>query len=70
MKASFVVPLILKGKGTIPVSRPLLYVRTVGKVNSQIFLFFLKNVVNIAILELEPVPNESPGNFTYYRGTL
>ena len=37
--------------------------------DTNIFVF-LKKVVNIAILKLRPVPNESPGNFTYYRGIL
>ena len=43
---------------------------TVGKICTPIFSFFLKNVVNIAILELGLVPNESPGKSTYYRGFL
>ena len=36
----------------------------------QYFRFFEKELsnVNIAILELGPVSNESPGNFTFYRG--
>ena len=36
--------------------------RRVGKIYTPIFSFFRKKVVNIAI------SNESPGNFTFYRG--
>ena len=43
---------------------------TVGKIYTPIFSFYRKRVVNITILELGPVPNESPGNCTYYRGIL
>ena len=49
---------------------PTYNIRTVCKIYTPIFTFFQKRVVNIAILELGPVPNESPGNFTYYRGIL
>ena len=41
---------------------------TVGIIYTPIFSFLRKRVVNIAILELGPVSNESPGNFTLYRG--
>ena len=34
----------------------------------QYFCFFEKKVVNIAFLELKPLSNEKPGNFTIYRG--
>ena len=40
------------------------------KSRHQHFRFFSKKIVNIAILELSLVPNESPGNFTYYKGVL
>ena len=40
------------------------------KSRHQHFRFFSKKVVNNAILELGLVPNESPGNFTYYKGVL
>ena len=40
------------------------------KSRRQYFRFFGKKIANIAIVELGPVPNESPGNFTYYRGIL
>ena len=43
---------------------------TVGKIYTPIFTFFSKKVVNIAILELGLVSNESPCNSTYYRGIL
>ena len=42
--------------------------RTVGKIYTLIFSFFRKRVVNIMILDLRPVSNESPVNFTFYRG--
>ena len=38
----------------------------VDKIYTTIFSFFRKRVVNIAILELGLVSNESPGNFTFY----
>ena len=41
---------------------------TVGKIYMPIFSFFRKRVVNIMISDLRPVSNESPGNFTFYRG--
>ena len=41
---------------------------TVGKIYTPIFSFFRKRVVNIAILEVGPVSNESPGNFIFYGG--
>ena len=43
---------------------------SVGKIQTPIFLFFLKKVVNFAIFELGPVSYESPGKFTYCRGIL
>ena len=50
----------------------LAYADQVQSVKSrhQYFRFFGKKVVNIAILELGPVSNESLGNSTYYRGNL
>ena len=36
----------------------------------QYLNFFQKRVVNIAIFELGPVSNKSPGNSSYYRGIL
>ena len=42
--------------------------RTVGKIYTPIFSSFWKRVVNITNLELGHVSNESPGNYTYYRG--
>ena len=44
--------------------------RAVSKIYTPIFTFFRKRVVNIDILELELVLNESPGNFTIYRGSI
>ena len=41
---------------------------TVGKINTPIFSFFRKRVVNIAFFELRPLSNERSGNFTFYRG--
>ena len=40
----------------------------VGKIYTLIFSFFSKKNVNIAFLELRPLSNEKPGNFTIYRG--
>ena len=42
------------------------FVSTIGKINIQIFSLYLKRVVNIAILEVGPISNECPGNFTLY----
>ena len=53
------------------ISMPLIklsHVQSVKSTYTPIFSFFRKRVVNIAILELELVSNESPGNFTFYRG--
>ena len=41
---------------------------TVGKIYTPISSFLRKRVVNIVILELGPVSNERPGNFTFQRG--
>ena len=41
---------------------------TVGKIYTPISSFLRKRVVNIVILELGPVSNERPGNFTVYGG--
>ena len=38
---------------------------TVGKIYTPISSFLRKRVVNIVILELGPVSNERPGNFTF-----
>ena len=40
------------------------------KSRHKYFRFFWKKVDNIVILEQGPVSNESPGNFTYYKGIL
>ena len=37
---------------------------TVGKILTALFSFFPKRVVKITILDLRPVSNERPGNFT------
>ena len=39
-------------------------------IDTNIFVFFWKKVVDIAIKELGPVSNESLGSSTYYRGIL
>ena len=44
------------------------YVKSVKSI--QLYLSFFKRVVNIAILELGLVSNESPGNFTIYSRIL
>ena len=41
---------------------------TVGKILTALFSFFPKRVVKITILDLRPVSNERPGNFTVYGG--
>ena len=46
------------------------WVQSVKSRHQCLFTFFQKRVVNITILEMGPVPNESSGNFTYYRGIL
>ena len=50
---------------TLPISWTV-QVCTVGKIYTPIFSFFRKKVVNITISALRP--NESSGNFTFYRG--
>ena len=49
---------------TLPISWTV-QVCTVGKIYTPIFSFFRKKVVNIEILELGPVSNESLGNSIY-----
>ena len=68
----------IQGQNTVQMANPFslgcilsIVLKSVQSVKSrQIFSFFLKNVVNIAILKLGLVPNENPGNFAYYRGIL
>ena len=47
---------------------PSLNLGTVVKIYTPIFSFYQKRIVNIMISDLRPVSNESPGNYTFYRG--
>ena len=64
-------PIILFITSSIPKIMVRFFLKcTVGKIQTPIITFFLKKVVNISILKLGPVSNESPGISTYYRGIL
>ena len=44
-----------------------MYVQSVRSRHQYLLTFFLKRVVNIVVLKLKPVSNQSQGNCTYYR---